>query len=194
MRIAVVNNFFPPRVGGSSHLSDSLARGYASAGHDVLVVTAAYADAPGREVRDGVQVVRLPAVTLPQTPLSVSFDISFATRPMLARSLARILDGFRPDVFHLHGQFFDLTWAAGTYARKRGLPVLLTVHTRLENPNPTMGAAFRALDATLVAPRLRRYLPRIVVTDSLMLDYIQARYRGGFSGLVDIPVGVDPVF
>ena len=27
MRIAVVNNFYPPRVGGSSHLSDALARG-----------------------------------------------------------------------------------------------------------------------------------------------------------------------
>ena len=30
MRIAVVNNFFPPRVGGSAHLSDALARGYAA--------------------------------------------------------------------------------------------------------------------------------------------------------------------
>ena len=44
MRIVVVNNFYPPRVGGSSHLSDALARGYAARGHEVLVVTAAYGD------------------------------------------------------------------------------------------------------------------------------------------------------
>lgn len=36
MRIVVVNNFYPPRVGGSSHLSDALARGYAARGHEVL--------------------------------------------------------------------------------------------------------------------------------------------------------------
>ena len=40
MKIAVVNNFFPPRVGGSAHLSSSLATAYAAAGHDVRVLTA----------------------------------------------------------------------------------------------------------------------------------------------------------
>ncbi|MCW2757911.1 MAG: hypothetical protein JWO46_1657, partial [Nocardioidaceae bacterium] len=40
MRIAVVNNFFPPRPGGSSHLADHLARQYAARGHEVLVLTA----------------------------------------------------------------------------------------------------------------------------------------------------------
>ena len=30
VRIVVVNNFYPPRVGGSAHLSDALARSYAA--------------------------------------------------------------------------------------------------------------------------------------------------------------------
>ena len=52
MRIAVVNSFFPPRVGGSAHLSEALARGYAARGHDVLVLTASYEGAPtGRGAR-----------------------------------------------------------------------------------------------------------------------------------------------
>ena len=37
-----------------------------------------------------------------------------------ARDLARLLDDFRPDVIHQHGQFMDLTWATGAYARRRG--------------------------------------------------------------------------
>lgn len=194
MRIVVVNNFFPPRVGGSSHLSDALARGYAARAHEVLVVTAAYGEAPAQEQRDGIRIVRFPAAMLPETRFAVSFDLSFASRPSLPRDLARLLDDFRPDVIHQHGQFMDLTWATGAYARRRGIPVLLSVHTRLENPAALYRHAFRTLDATLVAPRLRRYRPRIVVMDAHMRDYITARYRGGYRELGPIPVGVDPVW
>lgn len=194
MRIAVVNNFYPPRVGGSSHLSDSLARGYAAAGHDVLVITAAYADAPPEEHRDGMRIVRLPAFMLPESRFAVSFDISFATRPSLRGRLTKLLDGFAPDVIHQHGQFMDLTWATGAYARRRGVPTLLSIHTRLENPAAHYRHAFRALDATLVAPRLRRYRPRIVVMDAFMREYITHRFRGAYRDLVDIPVGVDPAW
>ena len=50
LRIVVVNNFYPPRVGGSSHLSDALARGYAARG---LTTPVAHAD-PGRRGRHAV--------------------------------------------------------------------------------------------------------------------------------------------
>lgn len=192
MRIAVVNNFYPPRVGGSSHLSDALARGYAERGHEVLVVTAAYAGATTEERRDGLRIVRLPAWTIPETRLSVAFDISFASRPSLPRRLSRLLDDFGPDVLHQHGQFFDLTWASGRWARRRGVPALLSVHTRLENPQASYARVFRGLDAWLVRPALRRYRPRIVVMDKLMDTYIRDRYAGAHAGLVPIPVGVDP--
>ncbi len=107
MRIVVVNNFFPPRVGGSSHLSDALARGYARLGHEVLVVTAAYQDAPAEEERDGLRIVRLPSVTLPESRINVSFDLSFATRPGLRRRLAgaarRVPAGRLPPARPVHG-------------------------------------------------------------------------------------------
>ncbi|MBK8470137.1 MAG: glycosyltransferase family 4 protein [Candidatus Phosphoribacter sp.] len=194
LRIAVVNNFFPPRVGGSAHLSEALAIGYAARGHDVLVVTAAFGEAPQRETRDGIRIVRLPAVMLPETRFAVSFDLSFAGRPSLPRALGVLLDDFQPDVIHQHGQFMDLTWASGAYARRRGIPALLSVHTRLENPAALYRHVFRGLDATQVAPRLRRYRPRIVVMDAHMRDYICSRYRGGYRDLVVIPVGVDPAW
>ena len=192
MNIVVVNNFFPPRTGGSSHLSDALARAYAAQGHRVLVVTAGYDNAPAQEHRDGLEIVRFPSVTLPENRLAVSFDISFATRPGLFRRLRARLDDFRPDVIHQHGQFFDLTWATGRYARLRNIPVLLSVHTRLENPAALYSRGMRFLDRFIVAPKLRRYQPRIVVMDILMDEYIKDRYAGCFSGLVDLPIAVDP--
>lgn len=190
MRIAVVNNFFPPRVGGSSHLSHSLAVGYAEAGHEVVVITATYKDAPPYEERDGLRIFRLQAVPMPATRLAVSFDMAFTMRPSLRRRLAEILDAFRPDVIHQHGQFFDLTWASGRYARSRRIPTLLSVHTRLESPTPSYSRIFRALDSVVVAPILRRYRPTFVVMDVHMDAYIHERYGKAIAGTVDIPVGV----
>lgn len=192
MRIAVVNNFYPPRVGGSAHMAESLAKGYAARGHEVLVITAEYPGAPAEEDVDGVRIVRLPAARLPKTKLAVNFDITFATRPSLPRRLRELLGDFGPDVIHQHGQFFDLTWATGMWARRNDVPVLLSVHTRLESPKPMYQAVFSTLDACLVAPILRRYKPVHVVMDSLMDDYIKRRYARGVSGTVDIPVGLDP--
>jgi glycosyltransferase involved in cell wall biosynthesis len=88
----------------------------------------------------------------------------------------------------------DLTWATGAYARRRGIPTLLSIHTRLENPAARYRHAFRFLDALLVAPRLRRYRPTLVVMDSYMADYIAERYAGRYEALVPIPVGVDPTW
>ena len=192
MRILVVNNFFPPRVGGSSHLSDALARGYARQGHEVLVLTAAYADAPEVEERDGLRIVRLPSAMIPQTRLSVSFDIAFTLRPGVRERVAELLDEFRPEVVHQHGQFFDLTWVTGLWAHQHRVPALLSVHTRLENPKAHYHGVFRMLDAFVVKTVLRRYRPKLVVMDVQMQEYIAGRYRGAHSGTVDIPVGVDP--
>ncbi len=191
MRIAVVNNFFPPRVGGSSHLSEALARGYAAAGHEVLVLTAAYEDAPEVEERDGLRIVRLPAAMIPKSRLSVSFDIAFTLRRGAYRRVADLLDDFRPDAIHQHGQFFDLTWLSGLWARRHSVPALLSVHTRLENPSAAYHGVFRGLDAAVVRPILRAYRPRLVVMDVQMDEYIKGRYAGAYSGLEYIPVGVD---
>jgi glycosyltransferase involved in cell wall biosynthesis len=191
LRIAVVNNFFPPRVGGSSHLSEALAKGYAAQGHEVLVLTAAYEDAPEVEERDGLRIVRLPAAMIPKSRLSVSFDIAFTMRRGAYRRVAQLLDDFAPEAIHQHGQFFDLTWLSGVWARRARVPALLSIHTRLENPSAAYHGVFRGLDAAVVRPILRAYRPRMVVMDVQMDEYIKGRYAGAYSGLDYIPVGVD---
>jgi glycosyltransferase involved in cell wall biosynthesis len=172
-------------------MADWLAIAYAKAGHDVLVVTAAYRDAPAREERDGLTIVRLPAFRMPETKLALNFDMAFASRPSLMRNLSRILDSFAPEVLHQHGQFFDLTWASGEYARRRSIPALLTVHTRLENPDRIYGAILALLDKLVVRTALRRYRPPLVVTDEFMQAYITKRYRGLYPALYPINITLD---
>ncbi|MBB4687028.1 glycosyltransferase family 4 protein [Amycolatopsis jiangsuensis] len=192
MRIAVVNNFFPPRVGGSAHMAASLAAEYAAAGHEVLAITAAYADAPADEQRDGYRVVRLPAVKMPQLGLSIDFDMAFASlRPGNWRRLWKLLAGFKPDAVHLHGQFFDLSWMAGIYARRHRLPVLLTIHTLLISDNKLYGRVFRMLDAALVKPVLDYLRPRYVLLDKLGVDYCEQRYGTGDENSEYFPIAVD---
>ncbi|RJQ84895.1 glycosyltransferase family 4 protein [Amycolatopsis panacis] len=192
MRIAVVNNFFPPRVGGSAHMAASLAAEYAAAGHEVLAITAAYADAPAEEERDGYRVVRLPAVKMPQLGLSIDFDMTFAApRPGNWRRLWKLLEEFKPDAVHLHGQFFDLSWMAGIYARRHGLPVLLTIHTLLISDKKLYGRVFRVLDAVLVKPVLKYLRPRYVILDKLGVDYCVQRYGTSDENSEYFPIAVD---
>ena len=80
--------------------------------------------------------------------------------------MASLLEAFAPDVLHQHGQFFDLTWLTGWWARRHDVPVLLSVHTRLENPS-------RGLPRGLPQPRRRcwsgraaAYRPEVVVMDA----------------------------
>jgi glycosyltransferase involved in cell wall biosynthesis len=192
MRIAVVNNFFPPRPGGSSHLADHLAKKYAAAGHEVLVLTAGYRGAPATEERDGLRIIRIPSWTLPKNRLAANFDIAFTMSPRTKREVFRILDEFAPDAVHQHGQFFDLTWMSGWWARKRKVPTLLSIHTRLYSPNAVNNFIYRVADGILVKPLMRLHRPRLVVMDVLMDRYIDQRYRRAFRGKAYIPVGIDP--
>ncbi len=192
MRIAVVNNFFPPRASGSAHLSESLASGLAQRGFEVLVVTASFEDAPAEETRDGYRVVRLDSWSVPKSKLTMRFDVNFVSTPRNAGRLFRILDDFRPDVIHQHGQFFDLTFLASVYARRRGIPAVLSVHTRLEHPSRVHGEILRLGDVTLVRAFMEMSHPHVVIMDEPMRRYVAERYKVPPERMVPIPVGVDP--
>ncbi len=191
MRVAVVNSFFPPRAGGSAHMSDALAKHVAAAGHDVLLLTAAYRGAPEEEERDGFRIVRLPSVAL-TSKLSFNYDILFTASPKNFRRLFRLLDEFRPDVVHEHGQFFDLTWMSSIWARRRHVPRVLTVHTCLRSPFKLHAAAMAIADYGLVRPFVRLGDPYVVAVDVFVNEYVAKRYGIRGDHLVDIPVGIEP--
>ncbi|WGD38081.1 glycosyltransferase family 4 protein [Lysinibacter sp. HNR] len=192
MRIVVVNNFFPPRPGGSSHLSESLAIEYAREGNEVLVLTAGYKNTPAKEERDGLTIIRIPSWRLPKNPLSANFDIAFTISPRVKKRVFSVLDSFKPDIIHQHGQFFDLTWISGWWARKHSVPTVLSIHTRLYSPKAINNTIFKVADAILVKPLMRLHKPRLVVMDELMDKYIDKRYSGAHRAKSYIPVGIDP--
>lgn len=192
MRIALVNNFFLPRTSGSAHFTDGLAKTLASRGHSVLVLTSAYGEAPEQERRDGYQIVRLPSWSLPKLKLAMNYDVTFTVSPRNYRRLARILDDFEPDVVHQHGQFFDLTWMSTIWARRRGVPTVLTVHTALVHTTPAYRFTLWLADMLLPRPFIGIGHPQVVTCDYFMDDYVRRRYRLPDDRYVSIPIGVDP--
>ncbi|MCD9623371.1 glycosyltransferase family 4 protein [Rhabdothermincola salaria] len=190
MRIAVVNAFFPPRAGGSAHLSEAVARHCAEAGHEVMVITSSFPDAPPEETVGGLRVVRLPGFA-PTSRLAFNYDIPFAASPRNIRRAFRLLDEFAPDVVHQHGQFFDLTWMSTLWARRRHVPVVLSVHTRLISPSRLHGGVMAAGDLTVVRALVRASRPWVVAVDGPVHTYVRARYGIAEDHVVDIPVGVE---
>jgi 1,2-diacylglycerol 3-alpha-glucosyltransferase len=192
MRIALVNNFFFPRVGGSSHVVEQLARNFTEAGHQVLVITGRYKDAPDVEMRDGYLIKRLPTWVLPKSKLSLNFDINFALVPGNRSKIKMILDEFEPDIVHCHGQFLDLSWKALRYCKKARVSSVLTLHTRLISPNTVLNLLFRILDRFIVLPILQLNSPDLVfLIDKEFHEYARERYKLKEDQLVSISIGVD---
>ncbi len=190
MRVAVVNAFFPPRAGGSAHLSEALARHVAEAGHEVLVITATFGDAPVDDRSGPYRVVRLRSFA-PETRLAFNYDIPFTASPGNARRVFRLLDEFAPDVVHEHGQFFDLSWLTTLWARSRRVPIVLSVHTRLISPSAAHGAVMAAGDLSVVRAVTRAARPWVVAVDGPVHEYVARRYGLPESRIVDIPVGIE---
>ncbi len=96
MRIAILNHEFPPLGGGAATAAREIALGMAKRTHQVRVLTGAYGRLPRRELRDGYEIIRLPAFRHAVHEATHPEVFSFAILA-LPGALARIYR-FRPDV------------------------------------------------------------------------------------------------
>src|SRR3954451_545572 len=192
MRIAMTNNFFLPRPSGSAHHTEGLAAQLAAAGHEVLVITAEYENAPNDESRDGYRVTRLPAWTPPPSRVGMNYEIPWTFSPRNLRRLFRILDDFKPDLVHQGGQFFDLTWMTAIWARRRKVPTVLTVYTALVHSDRIARKILWLGDLLLVRPFISIGRPTIVVIDTPIDSYVRRRYRMRDDRVATVMIGVEP--
>ena len=121
MRVAHVCQSYPPMISGAALMVEHMARGLAERGHAVLVLAASDRGPAYREVADGVDVVRLRAISNP-----FRSQQRFAVWP--GPALLAALRAFEPEVVHLHdplGMGLPGLAAAG----RLRCPVLLTLHS-----------------------------------------------------------------
>lgn len=123
MKILTVLTYYRPHTSGLTIYVERLASSLVKLGHEVTVLTSQYDPTlPREEVKDGVRIVRAPAL------FRVSKGVIMPTFGLLAWRL--VLDH---EVIHLHLPQFD---AAGVAFRGRFLkkPTILTYHCDLKLP------------------------------------------------------------
>jgi glycosyltransferase involved in cell wall biosynthesis len=124
MRILMATNTYLPHVGGVANAVDRMVRSLRKLGHEVIVV------APGDSPVAPVDIDRQGVIRVPAIPAVAGSDFSLPM-PVTDR-LAAVVAAFDPHIIHSHHQF-ALGRAALKVARKLGKPIVVTVHTFLEN-------------------------------------------------------------
>jgi glycosyltransferase involved in cell wall biosynthesis len=118
-KIAIVSDWYLPRIGGLElHLRD-LARELNARGHEAHVITAT----PGPDELDGIKVHRL---DVPLMPGLATIRSKKALRPLEA-----LFAREQYDIIHAHTALSPLAIGATCVAKKMGIPSVMTEHSVL---------------------------------------------------------------
>jgi len=159
MRILTSLTYYRPHYSGLTIYAERLALALSERGHSISVLTSRYdANLPAREVRDGVQVVRLPV------RLRVSKGVVMPSMVLWGWKLAR-----QADVIHLHLPQLDASYLA-LFGRLLHKPVVLTYHCDLRLPEGFIH--WSANQVSHLANHLAAKLAHAIVTNTR--DYAEA--------------------
>ena len=130
-KIALVCDWYLPRIGGLElHLYD-LARALTTAGHEVHIICVI----PGPSEDRGIKVHRLPVAMMP--------FLKTIRNPAAAYELERVLRSERFDIVHAHNAFSPLAHLSMFIAKRLGIPSVFTEHSVLRGYASFL---FRTLD------------------------------------------------
>jgi len=134
--ILIVNQLYPPYVIGGAEKSVSLlAEALVRAGNRVVVVCLTPGDKREDEVRNGVNVVRLPLDNLywafdntqkPGALKRILWHLRDRWNRKAARRFADVVDAFKPDVVHTNN-LMGFSVAVWQVLKSRGIPVVHTL-------------------------------------------------------------------
>jgi glycosyltransferase involved in cell wall biosynthesis len=116
--VALVSDWYAPRVGGVERQMHGLARALRERGHEAIVITIHR----GQADVDDVPVRRL------NLPLAFNDEVAWPGAPLF-RTLYRSLQQERVDVVHAHGMFSSMAQAAIVCADALGIPCVITHHS-----------------------------------------------------------------
>ena len=172
-RIALICDWFLPRLGGIElHLAD-LAAALARKGASPVVITST--PNAGAEPRPELTVTRLRVLRAP--------GFGFAVSPLLVRRLERTLRDGRFDVVHAHVSVISpFAIAALLAARRLNLPAVVTFHSMLLRATDVMQWADRRWGWS-ASPILLTAVSKLVAE--------QARVGAGGKEVLVLPNGVD---
>ncbi|MGH8472957.1 MAG: glycosyltransferase family 4 protein, partial [Gammaproteobacteria bacterium] len=120
-KIALVSDWYYPRVGGIEYAIDALGRGLLARGHEVHIIARLYGRASAHEAGNGLPIIRLDGCPLSEHLLS----------PRGYGSLPETLRAGKFDIIHGHGLDSSMAMVSLSIAAKLGIPGIITSHSLL---------------------------------------------------------------
>lgn len=170
MNILIVTAMFPPIRTGTSYYSSNLATALGSRGHSVTVVTLRNEDAQDEGL--SFDVIRLPALHMPLRNYFKHFRIS-SCFPGNYATLDRIARERKADAILLVNHYLDIAFPAIYAARRNRIPLICSVGTQLQSPNPGRHRILNFLDRLVCGAMIFPFCDRIVSWDNEILRYLR---------------------
>jgi 1,2-diacylglycerol 3-alpha-glucosyltransferase len=179
VRVALFTNNYVPFCGGVTISVETLRRGLEASRHEAWVFAPRFPGTPP----DGDRVIRypsVPAATYPEFALAIPYSPRIAAR-------ARRLE---VDIVHAHHPFL-LGPVARRLARRLGVPLVFTYHTRYEKyaHYVPLSRALVERAAVRLSTRFANRCDAVLAPSALIRDELQA--RGVRAPIIVVPTGVD---
>ena len=163
MRIAMIVNSYPPRMGGLELHLQNLAQGLVALGHRVWILT--ISSEPGHRVDGGVEVLT------GRSHLPIADVISF---PALGarRSISRFLRNHEIELVSVHTRFFPMSFIGVRAAQACSIPVIHTEHGSgfVASASPLISWCSRLVDVT-AGRYVLRHADRVVGVSAEAADF-----------------------
>jgi glycosyltransferase involved in cell wall biosynthesis len=179
VRVALFTNNYLPFCGGVTISVETLRQGLEAAGHDVWVFAPRFPAAPP----DGDRIVRypsVPAATYPEFALAIPYS----------PRIAALVHGLDLHLIHAHHPFL-LGPVARRLARRLGVPLVFTYHTRYEKYAHYVPLSRRMVEAAAVhlSTRFANQCDTLIAPSGLIRNELRA--RGVRTPIAVVPTGVD---
>ncbi|MGH8533481.1 MAG: glycosyltransferase family 4 protein [Gammaproteobacteria bacterium] len=170
-KIALVSDWYYPRVGGIEYAIDALGRGLVARGHEGHIITRLYGRAPASEASNGLPIIRLEGCPLSEHLLS----------PRGYKSLRETLRAGEFDIIHGHGLDSPMAMVSLSIAAKFGIAGIITSHSLLGD---SLLQRALAAGAKLFLRRARA----VIAVSSPVERQARAMFTGA---VIRIPNGID---
>jgi 1,2-diacylglycerol 3-alpha-glucosyltransferase len=120
-KIAMISDWYFPKVGGIEYSMHALAKNMAKQGHEVNIITRSYPDIPEYTIRDGIPVIRIKSKPVPGQ-----------SRFLMPNAYKELYDHLKKESYEIincHGLDSPISMAALIASQKLGIPSVITNHS-----------------------------------------------------------------
>jgi 1,2-diacylglycerol 3-alpha-glucosyltransferase len=120
-KVALISDWYFPKVGGIEYSMHTLAKTLAMHGHDVSIITRSYPGVPEKCIKDGVSVIRIKSKPFPGQ--------SRFLMPNAYKQLFYLLKEGNYEIVNCHGLDSPIGMSALVSSRRLKIPVIITNHS-----------------------------------------------------------------